>query len=158
MSNAADTVRPYAPPGEVDSPYAWFRLIVAMLLCTIGGVGMWSVVVALPAVQMEFEVGRGAASLPYTLTLIGFAVGGVLMGRLADRFGVARPIIGGSIALGLGYIGSGLATSLWQFTLAHGLLIGFLGSASTFGPLIANTSLWFVRRRGVAIAICACGN
>ena len=146
------------PAGEVDSPYAWFRLGVAMLLCTIGGVGMWSVVVALPAVQAEFEVGRGAASLPYTLTMLGFATGGVVMGRLADRFGVAWPIVGGGIALGLGYIASGFATSLWQFTLAHGLLIGFLGSASTFGPLIANTSLWFVRRRGVAISICACGN
>ncbi len=66
-----------------------------MLLCTIGGVGMWSVVVALPAVQQEFDVGRGEASLPYTLTLIGFACGGVLMGRLADRFGVARPIVVG---------------------------------------------------------------
>ena len=147
-----------ADPGVVDSPYAWFRLVVAMVLCTIGGVGMWSVVVALPAVQMEFDVGRGAASLPYTLTLIGFATGGVMMGRLADRFGVARPIMGGSIALGLGYIASGFSTNLWEFMLAHGLLIGFLGSASTFGPLMANTSLWFVRRRGVAISICACGN
>jgi len=142
----------------VDSPYAWFRLVVAMLLCTIGGVGMWSVVVALPAVQAEFEVGRGAASLPYAVTLLGFAVGGVVMGRLADRYGVARPIIGGAIALGLGYIASGFASNLGEFMLAHGLLIGFLGSSTTFGPLIANTSLWFVRRRGVAVAICASGN
>jgi MFS family permease len=142
----------------VDSPYAWFRLGFAMLLCTIGGVGMWSVVVALPAVQAEFGVDRGAASLPYTLTMLGYATGGVLMGRLADRFGVARPIIAGSIALGLGYVASGLAGGLGQFMLAHGLLIGFLGSSSTFGPLIADTSLWFVRRRGVAVAICASGN
>src|SRR5580700_9501387 len=126
MPDSADIARRDAPPGDVDSPYAWFRLVIAMLLCTIGGVGMWSVVVALPAVQAEFGVGRGAASLPYALTLIGFATGGVVMGRLADRYGVARPIVGGSIALGVGYIASGLSGSLWQFMLAHGVLIGFL--------------------------------
>jgi MFS family permease len=42
--------------------------------------------------------------------------------------------------------------------LAHGLLIGFLGCSATFAPLIADTSLWFVRRRGIAVAICASGN
>jgi len=127
-------------------------------LSTIGGVGMWSVVVALPAVQAEFGALRAGASLPYTLAMVGFAFGGVLMGRLADRFGVMLPILGGTVALGLGYIGAGLSTSLWQFALAHGLLIGFLGSSATFGPLIADTSQFFVRRRGLAVAICASGN
>ena len=56
---------------EIDSPYAWFRLTVSVLLSAIGGVGMWSVVVALPAVQADFHAERGAASLPFTLTMIG---------------------------------------------------------------------------------------
>ena len=68
------------PRREVDSPYAWFRLAIAMLLSTIGGVGIWSFVVALPAVQLAFHLDRGAASLPYTLSIIGFALGGVLIG------------------------------------------------------------------------------
>jgi MFS family permease len=109
-------------------------------------------------VQAEFGVDRGAASLPYTLLMIGYAAGGVVMGRLADRFGVALPITAGAIALGLGYISAGLSGALWQFVLAHGLLIGLLGSSSTFGPLVADTSFWFNRRRGVAVAICASGN
>ncbi len=145
-------------PDLVDSPYAWFRLGIALLLCTIGGIGMWSVVVALPAVQAEFAVDRGAASLPYTLTLIGYATGGVLMGRFVDRFGVAGTLFFGTISLALGYIAAGYATTLWQFIAAHGLLIAFLGSSSTFGPLMADTSFWFDRRRGIAIAICASGN
>ena len=53
---------------------------------------MWSVVVALPAMQADFGVDRADASLPYTLTMLGFAGGGVLMGRLADRFGIAVPL------------------------------------------------------------------
>ena len=119
---------------------------------------MWSVVVALPAVQADFAIDRGLASLPYTLTMIGYAAGGVMMGRFADRFGVGRPILVGAFALGLGYIAAGLAQNIWQFILAHGMLIAFLGSSSTFGPLIADTSLWFTRRRGIAVSICATGN
>ena len=40
---------------SVDSPYSWFRLIISLLISTVGGVGMWSVVVILPAVQAEFR-------------------------------------------------------------------------------------------------------
>jgi MFS family permease len=143
---------------ETDSPLAWLRLALAVLLSTIGGVGMWSVVVALPAVEAEFGSARAGASLPYSLTMIGFAFGGVLMGRLADRFGVAVPVALGAIALGLGYGVSALAANLWQFALVQGLLIGFLGSSATFSPLIADITHWFVRRRGLAVAICASGN
>ena len=71
---------------EPESRYAWMRLWAALALGTIGSVGMWSCVVALPAVQAEFGVARADASLPYTLTMIGFGAGGILMGRLADRF------------------------------------------------------------------------
>jgi len=145
-------------PAETDTPYAWRRLGAAILLSTLGGVGMWSVVVVLPAVQAEFGVARGAASLPYTLTMLGFGVGGVLMGRVADRFGVIVPVVGGTVALSLGYAVAALSGTLWQFALVQGLLIGMLGSSATFAPLIADTSLWFTRRRGIAVALCASGN
>ncbi len=77
--------------GEVESAYAWTRLAVTLILSTIGGVGMWSVVVALPAVQAEFAVARADASLPYTLTMICFGLAGIGMGRLSDRFGDHGP-------------------------------------------------------------------
>ena len=143
--------------GEVESPYAWMRLAVSLALSTIGGVGMWSVVVALPAVQSEFGVARADASLPYTLTMIGFGLASILMGRLADRFGIMVPVIVGTIAMALGYAGAASAHSLWLYALSQGLLIG-TGSAATFAPLLAHVSLWFARRRGIAIAIFASGN
>ncbi|TMH23715.1 MAG: MFS transporter [Betaproteobacteria bacterium] len=143
--------------GEVESPYAWLRLSVSLALSTIGGVGMWSVVVALPAVQSEFGVARGDASLPYTLTMIGFGLASIGMGRLADRFGIMVPVIAGAIAMALGYAGAASAHSLWLYALTQGLLIG-TGSAATFAPLLAHVSLWFARRRGIAIAIFASGN
>ena len=145
------------PGGEAEAAYAWTRLVMALLLSTVGGVGMWSVVVALPPVQAEFGVARADASLPYTLTMIGYGLSGILMGRLSDRFGIMVPVMGGTIVLALGYVLAGSASSLWQFTLAQGLLIG-VGSSATFAPLLADTSLWFTRRRGIAVAIFASGN
>ena len=145
------------PHGEVESRYAWVRLGVSLLLSTIGGVGMWSVVVALPAVQSEFGVARGDASLPYTLTMIGFGLASIGMGRLADRFGIMVPVIIGTICMALGYAAAGWAGTLWLYALAQGLLIG-TGSAATFAPLLAHVSFWFARRRGIAIAIFASGN
>jgi len=143
---------------EAESGYAWLRLAASLALMTLGGAGMYTVTVALPPVQAEFGVARSDASLPYTLTMIGFGLGGILMGRLADRFGVIVPVLIGTLCLGLGFIAAGYAGSLWQFALAQGLLIGFLGSSATFAPLVADTSLWFHRRRGIAVAICASGN
>ncbi len=153
MNTSADAASAYG----VESPYAWWRLAVAVTLSTIGGVGMWSVVVALPAIQADFGVDRAAASLPYTLTMLGFAGGGVLMGQLADRFGVTLPVIVSTTALGVGYIAVGQSSSLWQVAIAHGLLIG-VGTSATFAPLMADISHWFMRRRGIAVAIAASGN
>jgi MFS family permease len=141
-----------------ESPYAWARLAAALALMTLGGSGMYSISVALAPVQAEFGVARGDASIPYTLTMIGFGVGGILMGKLSDRFGVMVPTIIGAIGLGSGFVLAGNATSLWQFSLAHGILIGLLGCSATFAPLVADTALWFTRRRGIAVAICASGN
>jgi MFS family permease len=142
----------------IDSRTAWLRLAAALALSTVGGVGMWSVVVALPAVQADFGVDRASASLPYTLTMIGFGLGGILMGRLTDRYGVALPLAGATLALALGYVAAAHAPSLWLYAIAQGLLIGFLGSSASFAPLLADISHWFERRRGIAVAICACGN
>jgi MFS family permease len=147
-----------APDSEIESPYAWLRLAVSLVLMTIGGSGMYAVTVVLPAIQAEFGVARGAASLPYTLTMIGFGLGGVLMGRLADRFGVLVPVVIGAAGLGAGFIAAGLAPNIWLFCAAQGVLIGLVGTSATFAPLVADTSQWFDRRRGMALAICMSGN
>ena len=140
----------------VDSTYAWMRLFVALVLGTIGSVGMWSYVVALPPVQADFGILRNAASLPYTMAMIGFAFGGVLMGRLADRHGIVFPAIVGTLLLGAGYVAAGYAPNIWLLDAAH-VLIGF-GTSATFGPIVSDMSHWFRKRRGVAIGIASCGN
>ncbi len=158
-ANAAAS--PHTPPPHatsgVESGYAWVRLLVAVTISMIGGVGIWSTVVILPTVQAEFGVARGDASLPYTATMLSIMVGGILMGRLADRFGVVLPVVIAGVALAVGYIASAFTVGLTQLIVAH-VVIGLLGSSATLGPLIADMSHWFDRRRGLAVAIIASGN
>jgi MFS family permease len=132
------------------------RLIVAVLIGSLGSVGMWSVVVALPAVQSEFAASRGTASLAFTMAMLGFGLGGVVTGKITDRYGIVTAIGLGIGILGLGYIGAGLSASIWQFILVH-FFIG-LSSSATFGPLMAEASHWFDRYRGLAVTIAASGN
>ncbi len=145
-------------PELSDSSYAAFRLAVALALMTIGACGMYIVPVVLPALQAEFGIARAQASMPYSLMMIGFGVGGLLMGHLADRFGVMVPLLIGAAGVGIGLVAAGTSGSIETFMLAHGILIGLFGSSAFFAPLIADTSLWWVRRRGIAVAICASGN
>src|SRR5436309_8759211 len=139
-----------------DSRRAWIRLAVAVLIGSLGSVGMWSVVVALPVVQTEFAASRGTASLAFTMIMLGFGSGGVLTGKITDRYGIVTAIGLGIGILGLAYAGAGMSSAIWQFILVH-FAIGFSSSA-TFGPLMAEASHWFERYRGLAVAIAASGN
>lgn len=152
------SVAPSQGTDLLDSPYSWGRLAVSLVISTIGGIGLWSVIIALPTVEAAFGVDRGGASLPYTATMVGFAIGGIAMGRLSDRFGIRIPLMIGSVALMVGYVLASQAQSLWQFIIVQALLIGMLGSSATFGPMVADVTLWFRRRRGIAVAIVASGN
>jgi MFS family permease len=142
--------------GVAESRYAWMRLWTALLAGAIGSVGMWSVVVILPAVQRDFAVLRADATLPYTLTMLGFGIGGITLGKLADRYGIVIPMLIGTAALSVGYLLSGIAPTLFLFALTH-LLIG-IGASVTFAPMMADLSHWFTKRRGIAVAIAASGN
>jgi MFS family permease len=146
----------HAGSDAVDSSYAWLRLAISTVLGTIGSIGMWSFVVALPAVQADFGIVRADASVPYTASMIGFAAGSVLMGRQVDRFGIMLPALCGAVLLGLAYVGAGLSPNIWMLSIAYAV-VG-LGASATFGPIVADVSHWFDRRRGIAIGIASCGN
>ena len=119
---------------------------------------MYVVSVVLPEVQRDFGVTRADASLPYTLMMLGFGAGGLAMGKLADKWGVHVSLWIGAVGIGSGFVLAGLSPNIWLFALSHGLLMGLLGSSSTFAPLLADTSLWWNKRRGIAVAVCASGN
>lgn len=141
----------------IDSPQAAIRLLVTLGLVILGNSSMYVVSVVLPAVQTEFGIGRGEASLPYTLMMVCLGLGGIWTGRLADRYGLPPVLWCGALAVFTGFALASQASNIWIFGLAHGIL-GLIGSSSTFAPLMADTALWWQKRRGIAVAICACGN
>ena len=153
MTTASPAADPYAP----DSRYAYIRLGLSLLIATLMGVGMWAVIVVLPEVQAEFGVDRAAASMPYTLTMVGLAISTIGLGRLADRAGIAVPLLVASGCLGAGFLIAGLAPSLAIFSAAHLLLIG-IGTGAGFAPMMADISHWFVKRRGLAVVVVASGS
>ncbi|MCA0246106.1 MAG: MFS transporter [Proteobacteria bacterium] len=140
----------------VDSSYAWWRLVASVTLSTVGGIGMWCLVVALPSVQQDLGVSRADISFAYTLNTLGFFVGGVVMGKLVDKRGIVLTAVLSAIGLSVGFAVAPAATSLPLFAAAQ-ILIGFSGAA-TFAPLVADVSHWFEKRRGMAVAIAASGN
>ena len=146
-----------APDTAIDSPQAAWRLLTTLLLMLLGNSGMYVVSVVLPEVQAEFGVSRADASIPYTLSMLGFGIGGMWMGRWADRFGIARVAALGAVGVASGFVLAGLSGGIVGFALAQGLL-GLLGIASTFAPLLADTAQWWNKRRGIAVAVCASGN
>ncbi|WP_245409735.1 MFS transporter [Pararhizobium haloflavum] len=142
---------------ELDGRYSWTRLAVSVVLATVGSAGMWSVVLVMPAVEQEFAIARADAALPYTATMIGFALGNLLLGRVVDRFGITPCLILAAVMLGAGFAGAAMTHDIVAFSLLQGALIG-IGTSASFGPLIADVSHWFRRRRGIAVAAAASGN
>ena len=144
-------------PDLIDSRYAFWRLLNALALVTLGSAAMYVVVVILPVAQAEFGIDRAGAALPYTALMIAFGIGSLVMGRLADRFGVYRVLIIGGLGNLAGFLWASQSPGLASLTLAHALL-GIMGCSATFVPLLADTALWWKKRRGIAVAICASGN
>jgi MFS family permease len=147
-----------APEHLIDSRYAFWRLVKALVIMVMGSSCMFIVSVVLPEVQAEFGVSRSEASLPSTLLWIGFGAGGLLMGRVADRWGVWTCLLIGAAGLSIGFIWAAHTTNLLVFALVHGVFLGFFGTSAMFAPLVADTSLWWNKRRGIAVAVCASGN
>ena len=139
-----------------DRKYSWFRLSVTLAIATIGNVGMWLIIVVMPAIQSEFHIDRADAALPYTLTMIGFAFGNFIIGGFVDRYGNVRVLIAAAVLNSIGLAGAASAPSIAVISGCQ-FLIG-LGNAATFGPLIADVSQWFLKRRGIAVALAASGN
>lgn len=157
MPNIPDSTSAAAPASLIDSRQAAWRLLTTLGLVVLGNSSMYVVSVVLPAVQAEFGVGRADASLPYTLMMVCLGLGGIWTGRMADRHGLMPVLCVGAVAVCGGFVWAGLSGSIWGFGLAHGLM-GLIGSSATFAPLMADTALWWNRRRGIAVAICASGN
>ncbi len=145
------------PAAAPPSLYPVVRLFAALAIVTLAGSVMYSMVVALKPVSLEFGVGRGAASVPYMMFMAASGIGGVAMGRLTDRFGLFVPILVASFGLPAGMVCAAYSHTFWQFVVPLGVLSGLLGTSAMFAPVAADASLWFTRRRGLAVAVVVTG-
>ena len=143
---------------QIRRVYPLIRLTTALALMTLGCSAMYAGVMVLEPLALELGTGRGNSSLIYGTFMIGFALGGVFMGRLADRMGIMIPALIGSLALPAGFYLAAHASSILEICLAFSLLCGFLGSSFSMAPLIADISHWFNRRRGLAVGIAFSGS
>ena len=139
-----------------DSLYSWLRLAISLVIAIVGNAGMWAIILVLPSVQSEFGIDRASASLPFTLTMLGFALGNFYMGKLADRYNISTVLLFSSIILTLCFIFAAQSSSILSLALIQ-FVIGF-GTGASFGPVIADTSIWFLKKRGIAVALAASGN
>ena len=128
---------------EHDSFNSWIRLILLFTIGVIGTVGMWSVVVVMPAIEKEFNIDRGQASLLYATTMVGFGLGNFLIGKIIDKFGLKLPIIFAIIILVSSYLLAMISTEFWHLLI----LQIFMGTAAAtfFGPSMADIGNFFER-------------
>lgn len=142
--------------GPVDRAPAFVRLVLAIIAATTVNIGLWIVVLILPDLQESFDVDRAGASIAYSSAMAGFAIGNLVLGGWADRFGIAPIMAACGIVLSICYAASAHAPNILVFSVLQ-FPIGF-ATAAGFAPLIADTSHWFRKYRGIAIAATACGN
>ena len=139
-----------------DSFYAWFRLFITLIIGSSLNIGMWAIVIALPDIQSDLDYNRAEVSSLVAFTMLGFALGNFLLGRLVDLYGMSFTLIlSALIALG-GFFVSSITNSFAVLGFCH-IMIG-LGTAAGFGPLMSDISFWFSKNRGIAVSVAASGN
>ena len=139
-----------------DSFYSWFRLFITLIIGSSLNIGMWAIVIALPDIQSDLDYDRAEVSSLVAFTMLGFALGNFLLGRLVDLYGMSFTLIlSALIALG-GFFVSSITNSFAVLGFCH-IMIG-LGTAAGFGPLMSDISFWFSKNRGIAVSAAASGN
>lgn len=139
-----------------DTSYAWFRLAVTLVIAIFANTGMWAVITIMPALEAEFATSRATTSLPFTMNMIGFALGNLVIGRIIDKIGVTLSVMAAAIVSAAAFLLSTMTGDIYLLAGVH-LFLGF-GTAAGFGPLITDISHWFLKQRGIAVALIASGN
>src|SRR6185437_7248162 len=148
-------LQPISP--SIETRDSWVIACVALLAMTMSFGGAWIIAVALKDIAAELDGTRSIPALASALVWLGSGLGGIMMGRLADRFGSRWTVIFGSLM-----IGTGLAISTygppWPLLIGHGVFIGLIGLGGINAPMYIYVCRWFDRRRGSALALISSGS
>jgi MFS family permease len=143
-------------PLSIETRTSWVVAGIALVLLGLSFGGPWITAVALKPIAEEMGALRSVPALASSLAWFGSAVGGIAMGRVADRFGIRWTVMFGSVMICIGLVIS-TGGEPWQLYLGHGLFMGLLGNAGLNAPLYVYVSQWFDRRRGSALALISSG-
>ena len=148
-------VSPTTTP-SVETRASWVAAGVVLFIFTFSYGAPLIAPVALKAIAADLGSTRAVPALANALAWLGSGAGALAFGWIAERFGIRRTAVFGSVM-----IGAGLALAsrggTWELLVGHGVLIGLLGGGATNVPLIIYISRWFDRRRGSAVALISCG-
>jgi MFS family permease len=145
------------PTQDFDTRSSWIVAAVSVALLATSFGALWITAVALKPIAAELGGARSAPSLATSLAWLGTSFGGVVMGRVAHRYGIRWTVIFGAVSICIGLAISTLGEP-WQLYVGHGLFMGFLGNAGLNAPLYVYVSRWFERRRGSALALISSGS
>jgi len=145
------------PPPSIETRQSWTVATAALVTLLMSFGSAWIISVALKEVAAEAGGARTVPAIAAALVWLCSGVGGILMGRIADRFGTRLVIAVGGTSIGIGLAVSTLGPS-WPLWIGHGLFIGFFGLGSINAPLYVYVSHWFDRRRGSALALISSGS
>ncbi|MBX9701894.1 MAG: MFS transporter [Acetobacteraceae bacterium] len=144
------------PQASVESRASWIVAVTVLFVIAIAYGGPLIAVVGLRQIAEELGGVRSVPGLAFSLAWLGSAVGGIAMGRIAERIGVRWTVAFGACMIGLGLVISA-GGEPWQLWVGHGLFMGLLGNAGINAPLYVYVSCWFDRRRGTALALISSG-
>jgi MFS family permease len=143
-------------PSSVETKASWAVASVALFVLCMSYGSAWIAVVALKDIAGEVDGARSVPALASALAWLGAGLGGIIMGRIADRVGARWTVIFGALMVGLGLSISTLGPP-WPLWIGHGVFIGLIGIGGINAPLYVYVSRWFDRRRGSALALISSG-
>jgi len=130
---------------------------ISVTLLSLSFGSLWINAVGLKAIAADLGGSRSAPALANSLAWFGSSVGGLAMGRLAERYGIRWTVLFGGVSVCIGLFISTLGQP-WQLYVGHGIFMGLLGNSGLNAPLYVYVSRWFDRRRGSALALISSGS
>jgi len=142
---------------SVETKASWAVATVALVTMLMAFGAAWITAVALKDIAAEVDGVRSIPALASALAWLGSGLGGIMMGRIADRVGTRWTVIFGALMIGLGLTISTFGPR-WPLWIGHGLFIGLIGLGGINAPMYIYVSRWFDRRRGSALALISSGS
>jgi len=136
--------------------YGWVIVGAGIVVTCVGFGAMASLSIFLQPIAEAMGWSRTGIATAALLNFLCMGAGAFVWGALSDRFGTRAVVLTGGLLLGLGLVTASRATTLGEFQLLFGVVVG-LASGSFYAPMTATTARWFTRHRSLAVALVSAG-